>query len=260
MSDLLIGIHPVREALRAGTRPLHYVALSRERRDARLRELLRLARERGVPVRFESAAGLDRLAGSPRHQGVVAAPAEKELLAVADLLRPAAPTPAPTLLVALDGVEDPHNLGAILRSAAAAGADGVILPARRAAPLNATAARAAAGALEYLRVAQATNLAAALEEAKAAGFWSVGLAAEAPRRLWDLDFSSPILLVIGGEGRGLRPLIRARCDFLAGIPMRAGVASLNASAAAAVALFEIVRRRTEAGDAGGAEASRRPER
>lgn len=244
--QILIGIHPVREALRARARPFHYLALNRERRDARLQELLRLAREQNVPVRFEAGAALDRLAGSPRHQGVVGVLAAKPLLSLEDLLadlaRPAAAA-RPGLLVALDGIEDPHNLGAILRSAAGAGADGVIVPTRRSAPINATVGRASAGGMEHVSIAQVTNLAEALVKAKAAGFWIVGLDAGAPQPYWRQNFALPTVLVIGGEGRGLHELIRKRCDFLVAIPLRGGMESLNASAAAAVALFEIVRQR-----------------
>lgn len=245
---VLLGIHPVREALRARARAFQYLAVSRERRDARIGELMRLAREQGIPVRVEMAAALDKLAGSPRHQGVVAVVAAKALATLEDLLA-APPAGGAGLLVALDGIEDPHNLGAIVRSAAAAGAGGVIVPARRSAPLNETAARASAGALEHVRVAQVSNLAAALEKAKQAGYWIVGLDAAAPQPLWRQDFTGATLLVVGGEGRGLHELIRKRCDFLARIPLQPGVASLNASAAAAVALFEIVRRRWSGNEA-----------
>ena len=244
---VLVGIHPVREALRARSRSFQYLAVSRDRRDARINELVRLAREQGIGVRFESPAALDHLAGSPRHQGAVGVVAAKPLLALEDLFAAPAGSPSPGLLIALDGIEDPHNLGAILRSAAAAGAGGAVIPARRAAPLNETVARASAGGLEHVPVAQAPNLAAALEKAKAAGYWIVGLEAASPQPIWRHDFTLPTLLVVGGEGRGLHELIRKRCDFLVSIPLATGVASLNASAAAAIALFEVVRQRQSIG-------------
>lgn len=234
----------VREALVARTRPIQYLALSQARHDGRTAELEQLARRAGIAVRRLAPRALDRLAGSPRHQGAVAVLAAKTLLAVEDLLER---TPAPGLLLALDGIEDPHNLGAILRSAAGAGAGGVIVPRRRAAPLGETAARASAGAVEYVAVAEAPNITAALEKAAAAGYWSVALDAAAPRRYWEHDFCGPTVLVIGAEGAGLHRLVRERCDFAVSIPLAPGPASLNASAAAAIVLFEAVRQRAARG-------------
>lgn len=240
-TDRVAGIQAVREALRARSRPIQYLALSQARHDARTAELQRLAQEAGIAVRWLPPRALDRLAGAPRHQGAVAVLAAKPMLALEDLLARAA---APGLLVALDGIEDPHNLGAILRSAAGAGAGGVILPRRRAAPLGETAARASAGAVEYVAVAEAANIAAALERTAAAGYWSVALDAAAPRRYWEQDFRGPTVLVIGAEGAGLHRLVRERCDYAVAIPLARGPASLNVSAAAAVVLFEIVRQRS----------------
>lgn len=245
-ADRIAGIHAVREALRARSRPIQYLALSHARQDARLRELEQLARENGVAVRRLAPPALERLAGSPRHQGAVAVLAAKARLSVEELLQRAA---APGLLVALDGIEDPHNLGAILRSAAGAGAQGVILPRRRSAPLGETAARVSAGALEHLAAAETANIAAALEKTAAAGYWSVALDADAPQPYWAHDFRGPTVLVIGAEGAGLHRLVRERCDFAVSIPLAPGPASLNASVAAAVVLFEVVRQRA-AGQAG----------
>lgn len=245
-TDRVTGIQAVREALRARGRAIQYIALSQARHDARTAELQRLAREAGIAVRLLAPPALDRLAGSPRHQGAVAVLAAKPLLALEALLSlaPASGAATPGLLLALDGIEDPHNLGAILRSAAGAGANGIILPRRRAAPLGETAARASAGAVEYVAVAEAPNITAALEKTAAAGYWSVALDAAAPRRYWEQDFRGPVVLVIGAEGAGLHRLVRARCDFAVSIPLAPGPASLNASAAAAVVLFEIVRQRS----------------
>ncbi|HEY8055679.1 MAG TPA: 23S rRNA (guanosine(2251)-2'-O)-methyltransferase RlmB [Terriglobales bacterium] len=234
----LAGIHAVREALRAGT-PLRFVAITGERQDARVRELVELARAAGVAVRREPAAALDRLAQGERHQGVVAMAAARPLLALEDLLADA----PRKLLLACDGIEDPHNLGAILRAACGAGVDGVLLPARRSASLTAAVERVSAGAAEHVRVAQVGNLAQALEKCKAAGWWTVGLEGEAGASLWEYDFSTPTVLVIGAEGHGLHALIRQRCDVRLRIPLAPGVDSLNAATAAAVALFEVARQR-----------------
>ena len=234
----LVGIHAVREALRARA-ALRYVAVSRERNDPRLQELIGLAHAARVPLRRVGVAELERWAGRTPHQGVVAEAEAKPVLELEDLLADA----PQRLLLALDGIEDPHNLGAIVRSACGAGVDGVLLPARRAAGLTETVERVSAGALEHVRVARVGNLAQALEQCKQAGFWIVGLDGEGPTRLWEHDFRDPTVLVVGAEGRGLHALIRQRCDARVAIPLAAGVDSLNASVAAGIALFEIARQR-----------------
>ncbi|MGH9482473.1 MAG: 23S rRNA (guanosine(2251)-2'-O)-methyltransferase RlmB [Terriglobales bacterium] len=238
----LTGFHAVREALRAGT-PLRFVAISRERHDPRAQELAALARTAGVPVRRAGAAELAHWSGGEsqelHHQGVVAEAEAKAVLTLEELLADA----PQKLLLALDGLEDPHNVGAIVRSACGAGVDGVLLPTRRSAGLTATVERVSAGALEHVRMARIGNLVQGLETCRQAGWWIVGLDADAPTPIWRHDFRLPTVLVIGAEGRGLHALTRKRCDALVGIPLAAGVASLNASAAAAVVLFEVVRQR-----------------
>jgi len=235
------GIQPVREALRAGA-PLRYIAVSRERKDARIRELLAAARSAGIEVRLEAPAALERLAAGIHHQGVVAVAEAKPVLDLDSLLQQA----SRKLLLACDGIEDPHNLGAMLRAACGAGVDGVLLPARRSAGLTATVERVAAGALEYVAVARVGNLAQAFEACRAAGYWMVGLEADAPTSIWDHDLRPPTVLVVGGEGRGLHELTRKRCDALVSIPLAAGIESLNAGVAAGVALFEAARQRRAA--------------
>lgn len=247
-TQTLVGIHAVREALRAATRPLQYLAVVRDRHDARVQELLEMARAAQVPVRFEPREALDRLARTAQHQGVVALAAAKQALDLDELLaelktKHAAAGSRPGLLLALDGVEDPHNLGAILRSACASGVEAVVLPTRRSAGLTETVERISAGALEYVPVARATNLVQGLERVKRAGYWLVGLDEKAPNSLWDHDFKIPTALVVGAEGTGLHQLTRQSCDFLVSISMAPGVASLNVSVAAAVVLFEIIRQR-----------------
>ncbi len=240
--ETLSGIHAVREALAAG-RPLERIVVARGRHGNRIEALVRLARERGVSVRFEERAQLDRMAGREEHQGVVALAAAKQAASLAEILKQSAADAKGGLLVLLDGIEDPRNLGAIARSALAAGALGLILAERRAAGLTDTAARASAGALEHLPVARVANLAQAMEELKEAGWWLVGLDERAEKPLTEQDLTGRIALVVGGEGKGLHDLVRKRCDFLVAIPTAGPVRSLNVSVAAGIALFEAVRQR-----------------
>ena len=241
--DKLTGPHAVREALAAG-RPLQTVIVARGRHGGRLEEIVRLAKGRGVPVRFEDRVRLDQVAGTREHQGVVAMVASSATVSLEDLLARPSPQGAPGLLVLLDGVEDPQNLGAIIRTALAAGAAGVIIPERRAAGLGDAAARASAGAVAHLPVARVTNLPRAMETLKAAGYWLVGLDERAERRYTDVDLTGSVALVLGGEGKGLHQLVRERCDFLVSIPSRGPVPSLNVSVAAGIALFEVLRQRS----------------
>jgi len=237
--DTLTGIHAVREALAAG-RPLERILVSRGRHGERIEELVRLARQRGVPVRFEDRAQLDRLSGRTEHQGVIAIAAAKRAATLTELIKDA---DKDALLVLLDGIEDPRNLGAIARSTLAAGAAGLIIAERRAAGLTDTAARASAGALEHLAVARVGNLVQAMEELKEGGWWLVGLDERAEKPLSEQDLTGRIGLVIGGEGKGLHDLVRKRCDYLVSIPTVGPVRSLNVSVAAGIALFEAVRQR-----------------
>jgi 23S rRNA (guanosine2251-2'-O)-methyltransferase len=241
--DRLTGIHAVREALESG-RALERIVVARGRHGDRIEELVRSAREHGVPVRFEERAQLDRLAGTAQHQGVVALAGAKKAASLEDLLGAGAGRGENAgLLVLLDGVEDPHNLGAVIRSALASGASGVVLPERRAAGLNETVARAAAGALEHLPVARVVNLARSMEQLKEAGYWLVGLDEHAPKNYTEVDLTGAIAIVLGGEGGGLHDLVRKRCDFLVSIPTSGPVRSLNVSVAAGIVLFEAVRQR-----------------
>lgn len=233
----IYGINPVLEALRAGRVTVVRVS---ERHDDRLRALLQTAAAQRVRVERVTTEVLTRQARGGAHQGVVADLAERQAFSVEELVRGAASVP---LIVVLDGVEDPHNVGAILRTADAAGADGVIIQSRRAAALDGAAAKASAGAVVHVRVAEVVNIARALDELKALGVWTVGLAAGIETRYDGLDLTIPTAIVLGAEGAGLRRLVREKCDFLAAIPMRGHVESLNVSVAAGVMLFESVRQR-----------------
>ena len=237
-TQIIAGIHPVKEALRSG-RAIERVHVSAER-GARLGEILDLCRAAGVPVRREARPQLDRLAPGAVHQGVVAVVAAHRYADLWDLLDR---LDHPGLVVVLDSIEDPHNLGAILRSAHSAGADVLVLPERRAAGLTAAAAKAAAGALEYLPVARVTNLNRSLEDLKERKYWVTGLDEHGDKLFWEVDYRGPTVLVFGGEGRGLHQQVREKCDFIARIPMAGRVPSLNVSVAAGIVLFEALRQR-----------------
>ncbi|MCE2539758.1 MAG: 23S rRNA (guanosine(2251)-2'-O)-methyltransferase RlmB [Acidobacteria bacterium] len=239
----IFGVKPAIEALRAGLVTALAVSVRRRRG---LTELLELADRCRVRLRRVDPAELDRLAGGAAHQGVVATVRALDTYAVADLV--AVRTPA--LILVLDGIEDPRNLGAIARTVDAAGGSGLVVPERRAAPITGAAVKASAGALVHVPLAPVVNLPRALEELKAAGVWTIGLEAEADQSLYDLDLRLPSAFVIGGEGRGLHRLVRERCDWRAALPMRGRVSSLNVSVAAALALFEAVRQRSAAAPAG----------
>jgi len=234
---IIYGINPVVEALRAGrVRELRVG----DRGGDRIREVLSLAAEHGVRVRRVTSDVLERDSRRGVHQGVVAEIEEGGRYSVGELVREASGTP---LLVVLDGIEDPHNVGAILRTVDAAGGDGVIVQNRRAASLSGAAAKAAAGALAHVKIAEVVNIARAIDELKAAGVWTVGLAGEAGTPYDAIDFTVPTAVVMGAEGTGLRRLVRERCDHLASIPMAGHVGSLNVSVAAGITLFEAVRQR-----------------
>jgi 23S rRNA (guanosine2251-2'-O)-methyltransferase len=233
---ILSGIHPVVEALRA-RHSLEKVLVAQGAGGPRLQEIIDLARQASVPVRFEPRAALDRLAGTPAHQGVVAMGAASKYRELDDVA-------ACDLLVVLDGVEDPHNLGAVIRTALAAGAGAVIIPERRASGITDVVAKAAAGALEYLPVARVTNVNRALEELKNRGFWIYGLDERGDQDYTLVEFNPPTVLVLGGEGKGLHEQVRKHCDVVMRIPMAGKIASLNVSVAAGVALFEWRRRRS----------------
>jgi 23S rRNA (guanosine2251-2'-O)-methyltransferase len=235
---IVYGINPVLEALRAGRVTSVRVG---DRGGDRMRELLALATERGVKVQRVPADVLARLARGGVHQGVVADVEEAATdYSVDELVRGAAGAP---LIVVLDGIEDPHNLGAILRTADAAGVDGVVIQNRRAAALGGAAAKASAGAVAHVKIAEVVNIARAIEELKNAGVWTMGLAGEATTSYDAIDLTLPSAIVLGAEGTGLRRLVRERCDHLVAIPMKGHVASLNVSVAAGITLFEAVRQR-----------------
>jgi len=232
---MTLGIHPVREALRAH-RPLDKVLIAKGAAGPRIQEIVELCRVQSVPVRFEPREMLDRTSKGISHQGVIAFGAVHGYVELDTILDRA------KLLVVLDGVEDPHNLGAIIRTAHAAGADAVVTPERRAAPLTETVARAAAGALEYLPVVRITNVTHTLEQLKEKGFWIYGLDERGTELYDQVEYAAPTALVFGGEGKGLHHGVQKHCDVLVRVPMAGEVSSLNVSVAAGVVLFEWRRR------------------
>ncbi|MEO6924654.1 MAG: 23S rRNA (guanosine(2251)-2'-O)-methyltransferase RlmB [Bryocella sp.] len=242
--DVLYGMHPVEEALRAGNRPVERLAVARERgHDSKMEALLALARTKGVRVTTEGRDQLTKYAQDERHQGVVAFLQERKMLVLEDLLHAAPRNGKSRFFLALDGVEDPHNFGALLRSADGAGVDGVIVPERRSAPLSGVAAKTSAGASEHVRLAQVVNMTRALEAMKKQNVWVVGLDERGTPDYTEFDFRQDICLVLGAEGAGLHELVKRTCDHLLRIPMAGAVSSLNVSVAGAVVMFEAMRQR-----------------
>jgi 23S rRNA (guanosine2251-2'-O)-methyltransferase len=235
--NALYGINAVKEAI--GKRPMEYVLVTAGHHGPRVQEIIDACRAIGISLRFAPQPALERVAGTAQHQNVVAVCSAKAY----DNLETLIAASERLLLVVLDGVEDPANLGAVVRTATAAGADGVVIPERRAAGLSPAVARAAAGALEHMRIARVTNLVRALVELKQRSVWVYGFEASAPKSYLDLDYTVPCALVLGGEGRGLHRLVREACDEVGHIPLYGPAQSLNVSVAAAVVLYETARQR-----------------
>jgi 23S rRNA (guanosine2251-2'-O)-methyltransferase len=235
--DKIIRINPLLEALRSAPERVNKVFVQEERGHARISEVIREAKSRHVPVVFVPSKRLDQVA--PGHQGVMAEVSPKQYSTVADILARS----AKSFVVILDEVEDPQNLGAIIRSAEGAGADGLILPERRSAGLTEAVDQVSAGALEHLPVARVPNLVRAMEQLKEKGLWLVGAEGSGDEPWCSFDLTGPIGIVLGSEGKGLRPLVRKTCDKILAIPLAGRVSSLNVAAAAAVFLFEVVRQR-----------------
>ncbi|MBS1815340.1 MAG: 23S rRNA (guanosine(2251)-2'-O)-methyltransferase RlmB [Acidobacteria bacterium] len=241
--EVLYGVHPVQEALRSRPRDLDHITVARERHDARLEALIQACRTAGVRITQEPKAQLERMAKTPMHQGVVAFLRERKFLDLEDLLAIQKPAGERRFFLALDGVEDPHNLGALLRTADGAGVDGILLPERRSAPLTAVVAKSSAGASEHVRIARVTNLVRALERMKQENVWVIGLDERGKADYTDFRFDTDCVLVLGSEGAGLHDLVKKTCDHLLRIPMAGKVSSLNVSVAGAVVMFEAMRQR-----------------
>lgn len=251
-SGLLYGLNPLLEALRAGDRIPEEIVIAEGARDHRLSELIELARTKNITVRRSPRVALDRAVGNARHQGVIARIPAVRYADSEDLLNSIASRVGgkfEPLAVVLDGVEDPRNLGAILRTSECAGVDGVFVPERRAAGLSETVAKASAGAIEHVPVARVTNLSLLIEELKGRNVWVVGTAADALMDYTEWDWTKPSAVVLGGEGAGLHRLVREHCDVLVRIPVQGRIASLNVSVAAGIILYEALRQRKSAPEA-----------
>lgn len=241
--EVLYGLHPVEEAVRSGARRLDSVMLARERKDERLDRLADLCRAANVRISLEPRDALTRISHTADHQGAVALVRERAFLTIEDLLAAPAAHSAHRFFLALDGIEDPHNLGALLRTADGAGVDGILLPERRSAPVSATVAKTSAGASEHVRIARVTNLVRSLERMKKANIWVLGLDERGTPDYTDYDFRTDCVLVLGREGAGLHDLVKKTCDHLLRIPMAGAVSSLNVSVAGAVVMYEALRQR-----------------
>ena len=239
----LFGRNPVLELLRAASRGVDEIAILSEGRGSALQELLTLARARGVKVSYRTRDQLTAIAGSPHHQGVVARVAEAAYASLGDLLAVPSQRGEAAFFLALDRIQDPRNLGAVLRSADAAGAHGVVLPKHHAVGITPAAAKTAMGAVEHLAVARETNLVQVLEILKKESVWIMGAAAKGGQDPWQVDLTLPLCLVMGGEGEGLRPLVTRTCDLLLTLPMLGKIGSRNVSAATTALCYEVVRQR-----------------
>jgi 23S rRNA (guanosine2251-2'-O)-methyltransferase len=238
---VIYGVHSVSEALKSGGRSFDYVGIARERHDQRVQRIIDDCRASGVQVRFLKREELDRIANTNTHQGVIAVTTSKQYADVDTLLEQR--HGEQSFLVVLDGVEDPHNLGALIRSADGAGADGIIIPERRAAGLTGTAVKASAGASEHLPIARVTNISRTLDELKERNVWTVGLDERGTQSYDEIDYKVDCAIVLGAEGKGLHDLVRRRCDFLVSIPMLGHLSSLNVSVAGGIVMYEVARQR-----------------
>lgn len=241
--EIIKGKNAVLEVLRSSRREITELIVRRSSNDPRLRAAVEIARRRGIKVVFQSTEELDRLAEGQKHQGIIAIASPIRYSTLKEIIDGAFLSKREPLIVVLDHIQDPHNLGAIIRTAEAAGAHGVVIPKRRAAGVTPTAVKVSSGATDYIPIARVSNIAMTLEKLKERGIWVIGLVPDAERSIYRIDMTVPLALVIGSEGGGLSRLVSERCDMLASIPMFGSLGSLNASVAAGVALYEAVRQR-----------------
>lgn len=251
MSDVIYGIHAVSEALKRRERRFDYLAVSKDRSDPRVQRLVEDARAQGVSVRLVQRDEIDRATQTNIHQGVMAMTSSKRFADVDDLLENK--RGEHSFLLVLDGIEDPHNLGALLRSANGAGVDGVVIPERRAVGITGTVVKASAGASEHVSVARVVNIARTVEELKERNVWVVGLDERGEQTYDELDYNMNCAIVLGAEGKGLHDLVRRKCDMLVSIPMMGSISSLNVSVAGGIVMYEVLRQRRQRG--GGAKAA-----
>src|SRR3954468_19704524 len=244
MAEIIYGIHSVSEALKSRERKFDYVAVLRDRVDPRTQRIIDDCRASGVSVRFVTRAEIDRASNTNTHQGVMAVTSRKKYSEIDDIIEHK--RGEYSFLLVLDGVEDPHNLGALLRSADGAGVDGVVIPERRAAGISGAVVKASAGASEAVSVARVVNIARTLEDLKERNVWTVGLDERGTQDYDELDYNMDCAIVLGAEGKGLHDLVRRKCDMLVKIPMMGSVSSLNVSVAGGIVMYEVLRQRRAA--------------
>jgi 23S rRNA (guanosine2251-2'-O)-methyltransferase len=240
--ELIVGRNSVREALKSG-RPINKLLLSRGEKHGSILEIINLARQQGLVVQEIDPAKLESISGGIRHQGIAALVSPVPYADVDTILGDAYNRSEDPFIVLLDELEDPHNVGAILRTADAAGVHGVLLPQRRSCSLSAAVAKTSAGAVEYMPVARIGNITQTIEKLKKRGLWVVGADAEAEKDYFNVDLTGPLLVIVGNEGKGLGRLVKEQCDYLVRIPMRGRISSLNASVACSLLLYEVLRQR-----------------
>ncbi len=244
-TEILYGIHPVTEALEAGRRKFFEIHAHTGKAGRRIDPLIRLARHRHIPVQTTTHGELAALAGTDMHQGVAARVSAFPVSELSEILSGSSVIPDTSLYLLIDSVSDPHNLGALIRTALCVGANGVIIPRDRSAGPSPAVSKTSAGALEHIRLARVTNLVYAIKDLKHTGVWTFGLDATGSESIYGCDFTESMALVIGGEETGIRPLVKKSCDFLCRIPQFGPVSSLNASVAGAVVMYEAFRQRQE---------------
>jgi len=244
--NVVIGVHPMLEALKAKGRSFNHIYIQKGKNESGIHELVQLAKEESIRLTYASKEILDQISGTMKHQGVVGLGASKHYHSIDQLLEYSKKTGEPPFFFILDEIEDPRNLGAIIRTAEGAGVHGVIIPIRRSAGITETVAKTSAGAIEYVRIAQVVNIVQTIEFLKTQGIWIYGLEGEAETSYDKLDYNAPIAFVLGGEGKGLRQLVRQNCDLNISIPMRGKIQSLNVSTTAGIIAYEAVRQRMKA--------------
>lgn len=242
MEQLIAGKHAVLEALRSG-RALHKIWISRQSKPQSVQAIVAAAKQEGVVVQFVDKRKLDEMAGDLQHQGIVAQVASRSYVELEQILANAEQSGEPPFILLLDEIEDPHNLGSILRTANCTGVHGVVIPKRRAVGLTATVAKVSAGAIEYVPVARVTNMVRTIEQLKEHGIWIAGASGDAQQIAFETDLRGPLALVIGNEHKGIGRLIQEKCDYLISLPMKGQIESLNASVAAGVLMYEVLRQR-----------------
>jgi 23S rRNA (guanosine2251-2'-O)-methyltransferase len=242
--NVILGIHPVIEALRAKSRSFEQIFIQKGKKESSLREMIQMAKEQNIRVTYASRDILDQISGPLKHQGVLGVGAIKRYDTIDTLLELSGKTGEPPFFFILDEIEDPRNLGAIIRTAEGAGVHGVILPTRRSAGITETVAKTSAGAIEYVHIVQVVNIVQTLTFLKTKGIWIYGLDGEATASYTQMDYASPVAFVLGGEGKGLRHLVKETCDQTVSIPMKGKIGSLNVSTAAGIIAYETVRQRS----------------